>query len=104
MHGLEPLRVRDANANLFFDAFDLDRLDRNDPRPFPSLPVLEVDGEVPAECLQFSSGGGGGGLQDIEAFADAGGIPPQLDRRREVPATLADINAELVRLGGARWR
>jgi len=43
-------------------------------------------------------------LQDIERFANAGGIPRSLDRRREAANTLRDLHAELVRLGGAVWR
>jgi phospholipase C len=103
LHGLEPLTVRDANANYFLDTFDIDRLDRNDPRPFPSLPVLEVDPDVPEECLQFPGAGGGGSVQDIEAYADSGGIDPHLDRRRQIPETLRAINQELVRLGAGRF-
>jgi phospholipase C len=108
LHGLSPLTVRDANANYFLDVFDRDRLNRNDPRPFPSLPVIEVDAQPPAECVPFLGGstgiGGGGALQDIEDFADAGGIPGDLDLRPQLPQTLQAIHAELVRLGGARWK
>jgi hypothetical protein len=104
LHGLEPLTVRDANANFFLDTFDIDRLDRNDPRPFTPLPVLELDTEVPEECTHFPSSGGLFEVQDIAAYADAGLLPRDLDRRRDAPETLQAINRELMRLRAGRWR
>jgi len=100
LFGLEPLTVRDANANIFLDTFDVDRVRRHDPRPFPSLPIIEVDPDIPPECLAFQAGA----AQDIELYADAGGVPPELDLRRESATTLRMINRELLRLGGARTR
>ncbi|MBT6176170.1 MAG: hypothetical protein HOI23_02915 [Deltaproteobacteria bacterium] len=40
---LEPLNVRDSSANDFFDVLDMDRIERVDPRPPPSLPVIVAD-------------------------------------------------------------
>jgi phospholipase C len=98
LFGLEPLTVRDANANLFLDALDVDRVRRHDPRPFPTLPVVEVDNQIPPECLRFQP------AQEIELFANAGGVPAALDLRPQGPETLRRINRELLRMRGARLR
>jgi phospholipase C len=97
LHGLEPLTVRDANANIFLDALDVDRVRRRDPRPLPALPLLAVDPDVPPECLAF----GGAAGQDITRFADAGGIPPEFDLRADSRETLRLLARELIRMGGA---
>jgi len=105
LFGLPPLTQRDANANIFLDAFDRSRLETDNPRPFPALPVITVDREAPPECVALGvTTRDAPGLQDIERFANAGGIPRSLDRRREAANTLRDLHAELVRLGGAVWR
>ncbi|MBI3786369.1 MAG: hypothetical protein HY270_23525 [Deltaproteobacteria bacterium] len=108
LHDLPPLTIRDTNANYFLDVFDRDRLQRNDPRPFPSLPVVTIDPTPPPECAPYVGNGTGLGgsipVQDIEAFADAGGIRRDLDLRPQIEQTMHDIHSELVRLGGARWR
>lgn len=96
LYGLDPLTVRDANANFFLDTFDIDRVRRNDPRAFPELPAIEVDPDIPAECLAFQ---GGAAAQDIERFADAGGIPRSHDLRPEQPRIMRRINRELIRMG-----
>lgn len=99
LFGLAPLTVRDANANFFLDAFDARQVRRRDPRPFPELPVVDVDPDTPLECAAFA---GGGSAQDIERYADAGGIPRSLDLRRETPEVLRYISDELVRMGAGR--
>ena len=92
-------------ANYFIDAFDVDRIRRDDPRPFPALPVIDVDPDVTPECIPFL---GGGAAQeedkdhDILTYADAGGVPAELDLRPQVPETLRTMNRELLRMGGAR--
>ncbi len=102
---LPPLTIRDRQANIFIDAFDRVRLETNNPRPLPELPVLTVDRQAPPECVALGvTNRDVPGLQDIERFANAGGIPRALDRRRDAVQTLYDLHAELVRLGGARWR
>jgi phospholipase C len=101
LFGLEPLTVRDAQANFLTDAFDVDRIRREDPRPFPTLPMLEVDPDVRPECAAFE---GGAGAIDLARYADAGGVPASLDRRRGNPERLRMLNRELIRLGGARRR
>ncbi len=102
---LPPLTMRDRNANIFFDVFDRVRLETDNPRPFPQLPVLTVDREAPPECVALGvTSRDVPGLQDIERFANAGGIPRALDRRRDAAQTISDLHSELVRLGGARWR
>jgi phospholipase C len=99
LFGLEPLTLRDANANFFLDAFDAREVRRGNPRPFPALPVVEVDPDSPPECAAF---GAGGSVQDIELFADAGGIPRDLDLRGEAHETLRRINRHLLRMGAGR--
>lgn len=101
LFGLEPLTLRDANANFFLDTFDVDRIRRGDPRRFPALPVIEVDPEIPEECLAFQ---GRAGAQDIERYADAGHIPRSYDLRSQQPEILRHINREMIRLGAARPR
>ena len=98
LYGLDPLTVRDANANFFLDTFDIDRVRHNDPRPFPALPVIEVDPDIPPECLEFQMPA----PQDIERFADAGGIPRSHDLRPEQPRIMRRINRELIRMGAGR--
>jgi phospholipase C len=100
LFGLEPLTVRDANANVFLDTFDVGRVRRNDPRAFPALPVIEVESEIPAECIPFDPIV----PQDIGLFADAGGVPAALDLRSSAPDAVRAINRELLRMGGARPR
>ena len=100
LFGLEPLTVRDAQANYFIDAFDVDRVRRNDPRPFPTLPVVDVDPDVSPECEAL----GQVGLNELAQFADAGGIPAAFDRRRESPELVRMLNRELIKMGGARPR
>jgi phospholipase C len=100
LFGLEPLTVRDAQANYFIDAFDVDRVRRNDPRPFPTLPVVDVDPDVSPECEAL----GQVGLNELAQFADAGGIPAAFDRRRESPELVRTLNRELIKMGGARAR
>ncbi len=99
LFGLEPLTVRDAQANFFTEAFDIDRVRRQDPRPFPDLPVLDVDPDISPECVPFT-----GASVELAQLADAGGVPSSLDRRRESAALLRTLNRELIRMGGARWR
>jgi phospholipase C len=99
LFGLEPLTVRDAQANYFLDTFDLDRVRRHDPRPLPQLPIVDVDPDVAPECLPFEGGGAG---DELAQLADVGGIPAHLDRRRNGPDLLRTINRELIALGGAR--
>jgi phospholipase C len=99
LFGLEPLTVRDAQANFFLDAIDVDRVRRNDPRPLPSLPVIDLDPDITPECIEFGSTAGG---QELAQFADAASIPSELDRRRESPELLRTIYRELIRMGGAR--
>jgi len=99
--GLDPLTVRDANANVFLEAIDATLVRRDDPRPLPALPIVEVDpDDVPAECIGVE----GVGAQDLAVLADAGGIPAALDRRRETTATLRTISRELLRMGAGRRR
>jgi phospholipase C len=99
LYGLAPLTVRDANANIFLDTIDARQVRRADPRPFPELPVVDVDPETPVECAAFA---GGGSVQDIERYADAGGIPRSLDLRRETPQIMQHITRELIRMGAGR--
>jgi len=99
LHGLEPLTLRDARANYFAEALDVDRVRRADPRPMPSLPIVELDPEIPVECIPFGVPGGG---IELARFADVGGLPAHLDRRAESGARLRMLNRELIRLGGAR--
>lgn len=99
LFGLPPLTVRDANANIFVDALDARQVRRTDPRPFPELPVVDVDPDTPLECAAFE---GGSAAQDIERYADSGAIPRSLDLRRETPATMQHITRELVRMGAGR--
>jgi hypothetical protein len=101
LFGLEPLTVRDAEANFFTDAFDVDRVRRNDPRPFPTLPVIDVDPDVTPECAALGSTGA---AIELARLADAGGIPAAFDHRRDSPALLRTLNRELIRMGGARAR
>jgi hypothetical protein len=98
LFGLDPLTLRDANANFFLDELDADRVRRADPRPFPQLPVVDVDPDMPPECAGF----GIAGAQDIERFADAGHIPRSYDLRRDQPRIQRQINRELVRMGAGR--
>ena len=98
LFGLEPLTVRDANASFFLDTFDPARVRRSDPRPPPSLPVLDLDPDVAPECLEFQ---GGGGLE-LAQFADRAGIAPALDRRAASPERLRWLYRRLIELGGAR--
>jgi phospholipase C len=104
LFGLEPLTMRDAQANLFLDAFDRDRLARNDPRPFPSFPSLQVDPEPAPECVALGAPSGAGAIQDIERWANTGALPRELDRRKHGRETLAYINKQLVQSGWARWK
>jgi phospholipase C len=98
LFGLEPLTVRDAEANYFLDAFDVDRVRRNDPRPMPTLPAITFDPDaIPPEC-----GGPEAGGNELAAYADAGGIPAALDRRAESAALVRSLDRELIRMGGAR--
>lgn len=99
LFGLEPLTIRDAQANYFLDTFDVDRIRRNDPRPMPSLPIIEVDPDVPVECEPFGVGAGG---EELVQALDAGVIPAHADRRREAPDLIRTINRSLIALGGAR--
>jgi len=99
LFGLEPLTIRDAEANYFIDTFDVDRVRRNDPRPFPTLPVIDLDPDVTAECAAFE-----GAAVELARYADAGGIPAAFDHRRDSPALLRTLNRELIRMGGARAR
>lgn len=94
---LAPMTLRDANANSFDDVFDFDRINRDDPRPFPNLPMVTADPNIPPECAAF--GAGGAAALDIEIAADAGLVPRQFDRRKQLPETLRTISDELVRMG-----
>jgi phospholipase C len=98
LFGLEPLTVRDAQANYFIDTFDVDRIRRNDPRPFPTLPVVDLDPDQSPECIEL----GQATVNELALFADAGGIPPSFDRRRDAPELLRRLNRELIDMGGAR--
>ncbi len=99
LFGLEPLTVRDAQANFFLDTFDVDRIRRADPRAVPPLPLLEVDTEVPAECLEAVEASGG---RELAAFADAAGLGSALDQRGESVERLQRVYRTLIELGGAR--
>lgn len=101
LFGLEPLTIRDTQANYLTDAFDIDRVRRQDPRPFPTLPVVDVDPDPSPECLPFANTSA---AHELAQFADAGGMPASLDRRREGPAVLRTLNRELIRMGGGRAR
>jgi len=99
LFALEPLTVRDANANYFLDTFDVGRVRRHDPRPMPTLPVITIDpDEIPAECAPEAPSGG----DELAAYADAGGIPAALDGRGQTHAVMRTITRELIRMGGAR--
>ena len=99
LFGLEPLTLRDANANFFLDAFDAREVRRANPRPFPELPLVDADPDIPPECAAF---GAGGSAQELELFADAGGIPRELDLRGEAHDTVRHINRQLLRMGAGR--
>jgi hypothetical protein len=99
LFGLEPLTLRDANANFLLDAFDARQVRRANPRPFPELPLVEVDPDIPPECAAF---GAAGSVLDIELFADAGGIPRDLDLRTEGHDTVRRINRHLLRMRAGR--
>lgn len=101
LHGLEPLTVRDANANIFLDALDIDRIRRDDPRPMPSLPVLEVDPEIAPECVPFMATTA---AVELAQLADRGVIPAALDRRHASGDRLRMLNRTLIELGGSRRR
>ena len=100
LFGLEPLTVRDAEANLFTDTLDLDRIRRNDPRPFPTLPVIDVDPDTPPECVELA----GGAANELARLADTSGVYARFDRRAEAPEEARNITRELIRMGGARLR
>lgn len=100
LFGLEPLTVRDANASFFLDSFDLDRVSRSDPRPPPSLPVLELDPDVPPECLEFRAGAG----LELAAFAERARVAPRFDRRAGSLDRLRWLYRQLIDMGAARPR
>jgi phospholipase C len=100
LYGLEPLTVRDANASFFLDTFDVDRIRRADPRPLPTLPVIDLDPDATPECLEFGIGGG----LELAQFADRARLPSHLDRRSASPDRLRWIYRRLIELGGARPR
>lgn len=103
LFGLAPLTMRDAQANLFLDTFDLRRVRNHDPRPFPALPVIEVDPEIPAECLRFGRHiASESGRHDMERMADVGAIDPAFDLRPEAEDVARAIHRELIAMGAAR--
>ena len=99
MFGLEPLNVRDAQANDLTDAIDVDRVRRRDPRAFPALPILEVDPDNPPECDAL---GIGPAALELAQAADAARIPAALDGRRDSAEQRRLINQALIEMGGAR--
>jgi len=102
LFGLEPLTVRDAQSNMLSDLLDLDRIRRRDPRPFPSLPVIEIDpDDVPSDCAPFRSAPA---AAELARLADSGAIPASFDRRRESVELVRSFYSELIRMGGARLR
>jgi len=101
LFGLEPLTVRDANANFLLDTFDVDRIRRRDPRPAPSLPVLELEPGSPAECIELGVGASeASGQVELAAFAERAGLR-ELDRRSANLERLANVERALVEMGGA---
>ncbi len=92
MFGLEPLTARDAAANDFTDAIDLDRLAARDPLPPAPIPAVEVD-ESMLDNACFAS------LKptDIELLADTGFFPVKYDDRDRVRDTLHGIAEALDR-------
>lgn len=100
LYGLEPLTVRDANANHFLDTFDLRRVRNRDPRAWPNLPLIAVDPEIPEECIRFDDPRTAG-RQAIERYADAVQMERRFDHRRDVEHMARTVNRELLRLGKA---
>ncbi|MEW6270606.1 MAG: alkaline phosphatase family protein [Thermodesulfobacteriota bacterium] len=99
LFGLEPLTVRDANANILLDTFDVDRVRRPNPRAAPALPVLQVDPEPVLECLELWVGEAAGQVE-LASFAERAGLA-HLDRRARNWERLANVRRTLVELGGA---
>ncbi len=100
LFGLAPLTMRDANANYFLDTFDLRRVRNGNPRAWPNLPLIEVDPEVPEECIRFDDPRTAS-RQAIERWADAVALDRGFDHRHEVERMARAVNRELLRLGKA---
>jgi len=93
MFDLEPLTARDAAANDFTDAIDLDRLAARDPLPPPTIPAVEVDESMlDAACFARLSP-----PTDIERLADTGFFPAKYDHRGRVHDTLRGVAQALDR-------
>lgn len=96
MFDLPPLTLRNEAANDLQDLIDEDRLARNEPRPPPKLPVVEVtEEELDAACRVPID-------DDLHRAADRGWIPAHLDRRPLRRQLLQEIGARAERLGVGR--
>jgi phospholipase C len=100
LFGLEPLTLRDASANFLLDTFDVDRIQRSDPRPPPELPVLQIGPDPVAECLELGVGAEASGQAELASFVERAGLP-ELDRRGANLERLENIDRALVEMGGA---
>lgn len=79
MFGLTALTARDAAASDLSDAIDQERLAAGAPEPPVELPVVMFDESMlDASCMAAASKH----KTELELFADAGLIPPELDRRK----------------------
>jgi phospholipase C len=104
MFDLAPLTVRDAAAPDLSDALDLDALDRNQPRPAPALPAVEVD-ETTLDEMCFATGGVGLPKPSVTEMAlETGQIPREFDGRRFARDQLHLIGDVLDRYGAGRIR
>ncbi len=61
LHGLDPIQIRDRNANTLLSLLDEERMEKDDPREGPELPAIVADeAEIFAdECRGFSFHGRG---------------------------------------------
>ncbi len=100
MFDLEPLTARDAAANDFTDAIDLERLAAGDPLPPAMIPAVEVDESMlDNACFARASP-----PADIELLADTGFFPAKYDDRSRVRDTLHGVAEALDRHNGGRAR
>lgn len=99
LYGLPPLTIRDANANRFVDSFDLRRVRNLDPRPFPQLPPVALDPDIPPECQRFSRS-----MRiektDLEMLADRVKFGADFDRRDHAVDIVQGVHRQLARFGG----
>ena len=85
--GLDPLTKRDAAANDLFDTLDMQRIAERNPRPAPTLPVVNATEEelYGPPCKEgYKSGvahSPSSGQSELEAFMDARYRGGHLDRR-----------------------